>query len=63
MTEFSITKIDNFIETAKLIEKSVINDGVLDLERRLIKKKKSLQKNIGDSDNINKVQIEKSKMI
>ena len=30
MTEFSITKIDNFIETAKLIEKSVINDGVFD---------------------------------
>ena len=30
MTEFSITKIDNFIETAKLIEKSVRNDRVLD---------------------------------
>ena len=30
MTEFSITKIDIFIEIAKLIEKSVINDRVFD---------------------------------
>lgn len=30
MTEFSITKIEIFIETAKLIEKSVRNDGVFD---------------------------------
>lgn len=30
MTEFSITKIDIFIETAKLIEKSVRNDRVFD---------------------------------
>ena len=30
MTEFSITKIDIFIEIAKLIEKSIINDRVFD---------------------------------
>ena len=30
MTEFSITKIEIFIEIAKLIEKSVRNDRVLD---------------------------------
>ena len=30
MTEFSITKIEIFIEIAKLIEKSVRNDRVFD---------------------------------